>query len=92
MPQKKMAGPATGPATEDAKTQYSPNGHPPLSPRRTGITAVTQTCGLCRLPVTCGQGRWHYSCLGLCRTCYRRPAEHPDTVDCRDCSSKAVSK
>jgi hypothetical protein len=34
-------------------------------------------CIICGQPVTCDQGRAHYSCLGMCQQCYQRPAAGP---------------
>lgn len=50
------------------------------------------TCGLCGQPVTCGQGSWHYSCLGMCSHCHQRPVANPDTVQCGHCEAKAVTQ
>jgi hypothetical protein len=47
-------------------------------------------CGLCRQPVACGQGSWHYTCLGMCSGCYQRPVANPDVAHCGPCMGKAV--
>lgn len=53
-------------------------------------------CGICQKPVTSRQGRFHYTCVGQCQSCYQRPAAGPvsDTPNfcglCADNNTEAV--
>jgi hypothetical protein len=42
-------------------------------------------CTVCGQPVMCGQGKAHYSCLGMCQGCFKAPAAHPYTDRCDRC-------
>jgi hypothetical protein len=50
-------------------------------------------CIICGRPVTCGQGRAHYACLGVCQQCYQRPAVGPGNErrdQCANCQGATV--
>jgi hypothetical protein len=51
-----------------------------------GAHADSTECIICHGPVMCGQGRAHYSCLGPCQQCFKRPAAATPGGVCALCS------